>query len=123
MIVGMYMTRDAEVVSPEASLGEAIRKMSRRRIRRLVVTNKDAIVGMVCHRDLVNAFRSERGGGFSGGIARRGHTQDVATADSSTGGDQQGCHRGHGLPPRPGERVPRPRQSVFSRGGNDRGLG
>src|ERR1017187_3874378 len=56
MIVGMYMTRDAEVVSPEASLGEAIRKMSRRRIRRLVVTNKDAIVGMVCHRDLVNAF-------------------------------------------------------------------
>jgi len=56
MIVGMYMTRDVEVISPETSLLDAIHRMSRRRIRRLVVTDKDAIVGIVCHRDLVEAF-------------------------------------------------------------------
>jgi acetoin utilization protein AcuB len=56
MIVGMYMTRDVETISPETSLIDAIRTMSRHRIRRLVVTDKGKIVGMVGHRDLANAF-------------------------------------------------------------------
>jgi acetoin utilization protein AcuB len=56
MIVGMYMTRDTETIPPETSLIDAIQKMSRLRIRRLVVTDNDAVVGMVCHRDLVEAF-------------------------------------------------------------------
>ena len=56
MVVGMYMSRDVEVIRPDASLSEAIRRMSRRRIRRLVIMDEGAIVGMVCHRDLVNAF-------------------------------------------------------------------
>ena len=56
MIVGMYMTKDPEVIAPGASLSDAIHKMSCRRIRRLVVTDREAIVGMVCHRDVVSAF-------------------------------------------------------------------
>ena len=56
MVVGMYMTRDVEVISPEDTIGDAVRKMSRRRIRRLVVTNRGVIVGTVSLRDVVNAF-------------------------------------------------------------------
>ncbi len=56
MIVGMYMTRDVEVISPDDSIGDAVRKMSRRRIRRLVVMQQGVIVGMVSRRDLTNAF-------------------------------------------------------------------
>jgi acetoin utilization protein AcuB len=56
MIVSMYMTRNVEVISPEASLIEGIRKMSSRRIRRLVVTRKTSILGIVTYRDLVEAF-------------------------------------------------------------------
>ena len=56
MIVGMYMTRDVETISPDATLIEAIHAMSHHQIRRLVVTDKGRIVGMVCHRDLANAF-------------------------------------------------------------------
>lgn len=58
MIVGMYMTREVEVIHPDASLVEGIRRMAARRIRRLVVTQGGAIVGMVCHRDIVRAFPS-----------------------------------------------------------------
>jgi acetoin utilization protein AcuB len=56
MIVGMYMTRDVETILPDTTLIDAIHKMSRHRIRRLVVTDEGKIVGMVCHRDLANAF-------------------------------------------------------------------
>jgi len=56
MIVGMYMTRDVEVISPEDTIGEAVRKMSRRRVRRLVVTNLGVIVGTVSLRDVADAF-------------------------------------------------------------------
>ncbi|MGD1020155.1 MAG: CBS domain-containing protein [Verrucomicrobiia bacterium] len=56
MIVGMYMTRNVEVVSPTASLVEGIQKMSKRRIRRLVVTRGTSIVGIVTYRDIVEAF-------------------------------------------------------------------
>jgi acetoin utilization protein AcuB len=56
MIVGMYMTRDVETISPDTMLIDAIRTMSRHRIRRLVVTDEGKIVGVVCHRDLANAF-------------------------------------------------------------------
>ena len=56
MVVGMYMTRDVEVISPEETVGEAVRKMSERQIRRLVVMERGSIVGMVSRRDLVNAF-------------------------------------------------------------------
>lgn len=50
------MTREVETISPEATLIDAIRVMSRRQIRRLVVTDKGAVVGMVCYSDLANAF-------------------------------------------------------------------
>lgn len=56
MIVGMYMTRDVEVIAPNASLVEGIRKMTKRRIRRLVVTQGTTILGIVTYRDLVEAF-------------------------------------------------------------------
>ncbi|HVM59752.1 MAG TPA: CBS domain-containing protein [Verrucomicrobiae bacterium] len=56
MIVGMYMTRNVEVISPAASLVEGIRKMARRRIRRLVVQQGTSILGMVTYRDIVEAF-------------------------------------------------------------------
>lgn len=56
MIVEMYMNKDVKVISPEASLVEATRKMFQNRIRRLVVTRGKSVVGIVCHRDLVNAF-------------------------------------------------------------------
>ena len=56
MIVEMYMNKDVKVISPEASLVEATRKMFQHQIRRLVVTIGESVVGIVCHRDLVNAF-------------------------------------------------------------------
>jgi len=56
MIVGMYMTRNVEVISPSASLVEGIQKMSTRRIRRLVVTQSGSILGIVTYRVLVEAF-------------------------------------------------------------------
>jgi acetoin utilization protein AcuB len=56
MIVEMYMNKDVKVISPEASIVEATRKMFQHRVRRLVVTTGDSVVGIVCHRDLVNAF-------------------------------------------------------------------
>jgi acetoin utilization protein AcuB len=56
MIVEMYMNKDVKVISPEASVVEATRKMFQHQIRRLVVTIEESVVGIVCHRDLVNAF-------------------------------------------------------------------
>lgn len=73
------MTRDVEVISPETSLGDAIRRMSQRRIRRLVVIDKGAIAGMVCHRDLVNAFPDHINPFSPGAI-----TGDVATGHVAT---------------------------------------
>ena len=56
MIVEVYMNKDVKVISPEASLVEATKKMLQNRIRRLVVTRGKSVAGIVCHRDLVNAF-------------------------------------------------------------------
>ena len=56
MIVRMYMSKDVEVISPEASLGEAIKKMVQRRIRRLIVTKGESVAGMLSQNELVNAF-------------------------------------------------------------------
>jgi acetoin utilization protein AcuB len=56
MIVEMDINKDVKVISPEASLVEATRKMFQHRIRRLVVTIGESVVGIVYHRDLVNAF-------------------------------------------------------------------
>ncbi len=56
MIVEMCMSRDVETIPPEASLFEGIRRMTERRIRRLVVTQGRAIAGIACHRDIVSAF-------------------------------------------------------------------
>lgn len=56
MIVEMYMNKDVKVISPEASIVEATRKMFQHKIRRLVVMIGESVVGIVCHRDLVNAF-------------------------------------------------------------------
>jgi acetoin utilization protein AcuB len=75
----MYMSRDVEVISPEASLSEAIRRMSHRRIRRLVIMDKGAIVGMVCHRDLVNAFPDDINPFSPLAIDREVATGNVAT--------------------------------------------
>ena len=49
------MAKNVQVISPDASLSDAAQKMTRCQIRRLVVTDKDAIVGMVSRRDLMNA--------------------------------------------------------------------
>jgi acetoin utilization protein AcuB len=56
MIVEMYMNKKVKVISPETSIVEATRKMFQHRVRRLVVTTGDSVVGIVCNRDLVNAF-------------------------------------------------------------------
>jgi acetoin utilization protein AcuB len=56
MIVGMYMTRDVETISSDATLVEGIRKMTQRRIRRLVVVHGSSISGIVTRRDIVEAF-------------------------------------------------------------------
>jgi len=56
VIVEMCMSRDVETVTPTSSLVEAIRRMAARHIRRLVVLQGPSIVGIVCHRDIVQAF-------------------------------------------------------------------
>ncbi|HTS19618.1 MAG TPA: CBS domain-containing protein [Verrucomicrobiae bacterium] len=56
MIVGMYMTRNVEVIAPAASLVEGIRRMTKRRIRRLVVMRGPTILGIVTSRDIVEAY-------------------------------------------------------------------
>jgi len=56
MIVEMYMNKDVKIISPEASLVEATRKMFQHQIRRLVVTIGESVIGIVCYRDLANAF-------------------------------------------------------------------
>jgi len=56
MIVQMCMKRDVKTISPEASIVEAARKMFQYQIHRLVVTMGESVAGIVCHRDLTNAF-------------------------------------------------------------------
>jgi acetoin utilization protein AcuB len=58
MIVRMYMTKDVEVIAPHASLADAIRRMTQRKIRRLVVARGDTVVGMVTQSELIQAFPS-----------------------------------------------------------------
>lgn len=63
MIVSMWMTRDVQTVSPDASLVEAARLMARRRIRRLPVVEAgpagDRLVGIVTATDLLHAFPAD----------------------------------------------------------------
>lgn len=54
--VGEVMTRKVISLTPETSLREAARQMSERRIHRLLVTNDDALVGIVTTMDLVRAI-------------------------------------------------------------------
>jgi len=56
MIVDLCMTRRVETVTPETSLGEAIRRMTECNIRRLVVVRGRAIVGMICRQDVERAY-------------------------------------------------------------------
>ncbi len=56
MIIDMCMTRGVETVTPETSLGDAVRRMNARNIRRLVVVKGRAVVGMICRQDVVRAF-------------------------------------------------------------------
>lgn len=56
MIVDMCMTRGVETVTPETSLGEAVRLMNARNIRRLVVVKGRAVVAVICRQDVVRAF-------------------------------------------------------------------
>lgn len=56
MIVDMCMTRSVETVTPETPLHDAVHLMSARHIRRLVVVQQRAIVGVVCKQDIVRAF-------------------------------------------------------------------
>ncbi len=50
------MSRNVETISPETTLSDAIKKMRECRIRRLVVTSAEAVVGIVCQHDLADAF-------------------------------------------------------------------
>lgn len=60
MIVKMYMSRDVQTVTPQARMSEAIVKMKRHKIRRLIVVNdSDNVVGVVCHRDIALHFPSD----------------------------------------------------------------
>lgn len=55
MIVSMYMSEGVEIIGPAASPRDAIGTMRKKGIRRLVVTQAEEVVGMVCHRDLTRA--------------------------------------------------------------------
>lgn len=79
MIVGMYMTRKVEVISPAATLVEGIQKMSRCRIRRLVVTREKSIAGIVTYRDLVEAFPPHVNPFSATGIEQTAVTGAIAT--------------------------------------------
>jgi acetoin utilization protein AcuB len=56
MIVKMYMTPDVETVSPETSVADAITKMKKHHIRRLIVVSDTKIKGMVSEQDLMKVF-------------------------------------------------------------------
>lgn len=52
----MYMSRDAETISPRDTFGDAIKKMNARQIRRLLVMVGDTVEGVVCKQDLIAAY-------------------------------------------------------------------
>lgn len=55
MIVKMHMSTGVHTVSPDASPAEAVKAMRMQSVRRLVVTQAEEVVGIVCHRDLTRA--------------------------------------------------------------------
>jgi len=55
MIVKMHMTPSVHTVDPETSPAEAVLLLRRKSVRRLVVTQAEEVVGIVCHRDLTRA--------------------------------------------------------------------
>jgi acetoin utilization protein AcuB len=52
----MYMSKEVEVITPLSTLGDAIKKMTNRKIRRLVVARGETVVGMIGRNELINAF-------------------------------------------------------------------
>lgn len=56
MIVEMCMSKNVETVQPDTFLLEAVRRMTSRHIRRLVVLDGESIVGIICHHDIVRAL-------------------------------------------------------------------
>lgn len=50
------MTKDVATVSPEASIGQAIRTMVQREVHRLVVVERDKVVGIVTRGDVLRGF-------------------------------------------------------------------
>ena len=58
MFVREYMTTSPVTVTPEASLGEALRLMKEHSIRRLPVMTKGKIAGLVTEQDLMKASPS-----------------------------------------------------------------
>lgn len=58
MFVRDYMTPDPVTVSPEDHLGEALRLLKEHSIRRLPVTSKGKIAGLVTEQDLMKASPS-----------------------------------------------------------------
>jgi len=60
MLVGMWMTRDLVTVPPETPIGTVALTMSRRKVRRLLVTESRAgrtcLIGIVTYNDVAHAF-------------------------------------------------------------------
>jgi len=50
------MTSSVRSVAPSTPLREAASLMRENKIRRLVVTDEDKVVGILCHRDVSNAY-------------------------------------------------------------------
>lgn len=55
MIVKMHMTPDAHTIAPDAAPADAVKLMRQKSVRRLIVTQAEEVVGIVCHRDLARA--------------------------------------------------------------------
>jgi CBS domain-containing protein len=54
-----YMTRDVVTVEASADIGEAAKLMAQHEIRRLPVTERGKLVGVLSHGNLVQAAKSE----------------------------------------------------------------
>lgn len=55
MIVKMHMSPNVQTIVPDTTPSEAVKLMRQKSVRRLVVTQADEVVGIVCHRDLTRA--------------------------------------------------------------------
>ncbi|PIV75507.1 MAG: histidine kinase [Rhodobacteraceae bacterium CG17_big_fil_post_rev_8_21_14_2_50_65_11] len=71
------MTRDPLTVPPDTGIAAAARKMRDNRVSSLMVTDGDAVVGIVTTRDLTNKALAE-------GLSHRAPVREVMTADPMT---------------------------------------